>query len=98
MIKPGRGFTTMEICKAIPQLPATGVKVYTARPTSVVLIEDGFQVPLIPSFDICGRVVEVSFWQYEPAIVGKVGATLLAIVMFIEAGFEQLSAEDGVNL
>ena len=31
-------------------------------------------------------------------MVGKVGEMVLAIVMFIEAGVEQLSAEDGVNL
>ena len=31
-------------------------------------------------------------------MVGKVGAMLLAIVMFIEAGVEQLSVAEGVNL
>jgi hypothetical protein len=98
MINPGRGFTTMEICKAIPQLPGTGVKVYTERPASVVLIEEGLQVPLIPSFDVGGSVVAVSCWQYEPDMVGKVGEMVLAIVTFIEAGVEQLSAGDGVNL
>ena len=61
MINPGRGFTSIEICKAIPQLPTAGVNVYTERPGSVVLIEEGLQVPLIPSFEVDGSVVVVSF-------------------------------------
>ena len=88
----------MEICKAIPQLPGTGVKIYAVRPTSVVLIEEGLQVPLIPSFDVVGNAGTESFWQYESDMVGKLGETVVAIVMFIVAGFAQLSAEDGVNL
>jgi hypothetical protein len=52
----------------------------------------------MPSFDICGSAIVVSFWQYEPDMVGKVGAMVLAMVTFIEAGVEQLSAGDGVNL
>ena len=64
----------------------------------LVLIEEGLQVPLIPSFDVGGSTGATSFRQYESGIVGKVGDTLLAIVTFKEAGVEQLAAEDGVNL
>lgn len=88
----------MEICKAIPQLPVTGVKVYTVRPTLVVLTEEGFQVPLMPSFDVVGNAGTESFWQYESDIVGKLGEMVVAIVMLMEAGFAQLSVEEGVNL
>ena len=52
----------------------------------------------MPSFDVCGKTVDVSFWQYEPAMVGKVGAMVLAMVMFIDAVVEQLSEAEGVNL
>ena len=58
----------------------------------------GLQVPVIPSFDVGGSAGAVVFWQYEPAIVGKVGEILLTTVMLIEEGMAQLSAEDGVNL
>jgi len=57
----------------------------------------GLHVPAIPSFDVTGSAGAVVFWQYELAIVGKVGEMLLTVVMFIEAGFAQLPAA-GVNL
>ena len=57
----------------------------------------GLHVPVIPSFDVEGSAGTVLFWQYEFAIVGKVGETMPTIVMFKEAGFEQLPA-DGVNV
>ena len=75
-----------------------GVKVYEVRPRFAVLIEEGLQVPLTPSFDAGGSAGAMSFRQYESAIVGKVGEMLLTIVTFKEAGVEQLAAEDGVNL
>jgi hypothetical protein len=87
----------MVIFETVPHVPIAGVKVYTVLPTLVVLIEDGLQVPLIPSFDIAGSAGVVSCWQYEPDMVGKVGETLLAIVMFKEVGVEQVAAEDGVK-
>jgi hypothetical protein len=40
----------------------------------------------------------VEFWQYEPAIVGKVGKILLTMVMFIEPLPTQLPADEGVNV
>jgi hypothetical protein len=63
-----------------------------------VLIEEGLQVPLTPSFDVGGSAGAMSFRQYESAIVGKVGEMLLTIVMFKEAGVAQLPADDGVNM
>jgi hypothetical protein len=62
-----------------------------------VLIEEGFQVPLTPSFDVGGSAGAVAFWQYEFAIVGNVGEMLPTIVTFKEAGVAQLP-EDGVNV
>jgi hypothetical protein len=75
---------------------ADGVKVYTAVPTTDVLMLAGLQVPVIPSFDVAGSAGAVAFWQYEAAIVGKVGVRLATILMFNETGGEQL--EVGVNL
>ena len=87
----------MAICADIPQVPAAGVNVYTVWPGFVVLIEEGLQVPLTPSFDVCGRAGGISFWQIELGMVGKVGEMLITIVMFKKAGVEQLAAEEGVN-
>jgi hypothetical protein len=58
----------------------------------------GLQVPAIPSFDVGGRAGAVAFWQYEFAIVGKVGEMLLMIVIFKETGIEQVPTDVGVNL
>ena len=58
----------------------------------------GLHVPAIPSFDVRGSAGAVVFWQYEFAIVGKVGEILLTIVTVKEAGVEQLPADDGVNM
>jgi hypothetical protein len=57
----------------------------------------GLHVPVIPSFDVGGSAGTMVFWQYEPAIVGKVGEILPTIVMFKDAGVAQLPA-DGVNV
>ena len=65
---------------------------------TVVLMMAGLHVPVIPSLDVGGSAGAVLFWQYEPAIVGKVGEILPTIVMFIEVGIAQLPADDGVNL
>ena len=73
------------------------MNVYTVLPTFAVLIEEGFQVPSIPSFDVVGSAGVISFRQYESATVGKVGVMLVAIVMFMEVGIAQLPVEDGVN-
>ena len=58
----------------------------------------GLQVPVTPSFDVSGSAGAVVFWQYEFAIVGKVGEILLTIVTVKEAGVEQLPADDGVKM
>ena len=59
---------------------------------------DGLHVPVIPSFDVAGSAGAVVLWQYETAIVGKVGETLITIVMLKETGIAQLPVDDGVNL
>jgi hypothetical protein len=79
------------------QLPADGVNVYVVVPRTDVLMLAGLHVPVIPSFDVEGSAGTVVVWQYEFAIVGKVGEILLTIVMFKEAGFAQLPAV-GVNM
>ena len=58
----------------------------------------GLHVPVTPSFDVVGSAGTVEFWQYELAIVGKVGEILPTIVMFKETGVAQLPADDGVNV
>ena len=44
----------------------------------------GLHVPEIPSIDVEGSVGAVEFWQYEFAMVGKVGETVPTIVIFKE--------------
>jgi hypothetical protein len=61
-----------------------------------VFIEEGLQVPFIPSFDVVGNAGAMSFRQNESATVGKVGVMVVAIVIFIEVGVEH--ADDGVNM
>jgi hypothetical protein len=61
-----------------------------------VLILAGLQVPVTPSIDVVGRGGAVVFWQYEFAMVGKVGDMVPTIVMLKETGVEQVPA-DGVN-
>ncbi len=97
MFNTGGGLIMMVICADTPHCPPVGVNVYSVLPTFAVLIEEGFQVPSIPSFDFVGRAGAISFWQYESAIVGKVGVMVVAMVIFIEAGIAQLPADDGVN-
>ena len=67
-------------------------------PNEDVLMLAGLHVPVIPSCDIAGNAGTVEFWQYEAAIVGKVGEILLTMVIFIEAGTTQLPADEGVNV
>ena len=56
----------------------------------------GLHVPVIPSFEVAGSAGAAAFWQYELAIVGKVGEILPTIETLKEAGGEQL--DDGVNV
>jgi hypothetical protein len=58
----------------------------------------GLHVPVIPSFDVVGSTGAVVFWQYEPAMVGKVGEIRATIVMFKETGVAQLPVANGVNV
>ena len=57
----------------------------------------GLHVPAIPLFDVGGSTGAVAFWQYEFAIVGKLGMVLPVMVMFKETGTEQLPTADGVK-
>jgi hypothetical protein len=79
------------------QLPAVGVNINVEVPGTDVLMLAGLQVPVIPSFDVEGSAGAAAFWQYEFAMVGKVGETTPMTVMFKEAGVAQLPV-DGVNV
>jgi hypothetical protein len=57
----------------------------------------GLHVPVIPSFDVVGSTGSPVFWQYEFAMVGKVGVTLPMMVMLKETEEAQLPA-DGVKI
>src|SRR5450755_2337449 len=81
----------------VEQLPAVGVNIYVAVPRTDTLMLAGLHVPVIPSIDTSGSAGAVAFWQYEFAMVGKVGVTLPTIVMFKEAGVAQMPAA-GVNV
>ena len=58
----------------------------------------GLHVPTIPSADVDGSAGAVVFWQYEMAIVGKVGKILPTMVTFKEADVAQLPADEGVKM
>jgi hypothetical protein len=87
----------MFIENGVAQLPADGVNIYIAVPGTDVLMLDGLHVPVIPSFDTSGSAGAAVFWQYEFAIVGKVGETVATMVMLKDAGAAQLPAV-GVNV
>jgi len=78
-------------------LTVVGVNVYVEVPITDVLMLAGLHVPVTPSIDVVGRGGAVVFWQYEFAIVGKVGVMLPIIVMLIETVVAQVPG-DGVNL
>ncbi len=82
----------------IAQLPVDGVNIYVAVPGTDVLMLAGLHVPVIPSFDVNGSAAAAAFWQYEFAIVVKVGEMFPTIVTFKEDGIAQLPVDDGVNM
>ena len=49
------GFTTM-VMLPLPHEPEVGVNVYTVLPAVVVLMVDGFHVPLIALVEFAGRI------------------------------------------
>jgi len=55
-------------------------------PIADVLMMAGFHVPVMPSLEVAGNAAAVAFRQIELGTVGKVGTTLLAIVIFREIG------------
>jgi hypothetical protein len=81
----------------VEQLPADGVNVYVTVPKADVFMLAGLHVPVIPSFDVSGSAGAAVFWQYEFAMVGKVGMTVPTTIIFKETGVEQLLAA-GVNV
>jgi len=65
----------------VAHCPNTGVKVKVLVPGVDVLIEAGFQVPVIPFMDVTGNTGAVLFRQNGPITV-KVGMT--AALIFID--------------
>ena len=53
--------TTILIVVVVPHCPVAGVKVYVVVPVVVVLIVDGFQVPVMLLLEVVGRVGAVLF-------------------------------------
>ena len=76
--------------------PADGVNVYVVVPAVAVLIVAGFQVPVIPLFDVVGSVGAVLFWQSGPICV-NVGIICGLTVMLRVAVVAHCPA-DGVNV
>ena len=60
---------TISIVVTAPHWPAFGVKVYVAVPITEVFMTAGFQVPVIPLFDVVGKVGAVAFWHSGPICV-----------------------------
>ena len=78
----------------VAQSPAVGVKLYV--PEVVLLTVAGLQVPLMPLFDVVGKVGAVAPEQISVRIV-KDGRTLGCTVMVTEAPVAQRPAV-GVKL
>ena len=65
---------TISIVVTVPHWPAFGVNVYVVVPVVDVLIIAGFQVPVMPLFDVVGNAGAVAFWHSGPICV-NVGVT-----------------------
>jgi acetyl-CoA carboxylase carboxyltransferase component len=76
-VKTGVICTSMVIFNVavVAHWPAVGVKVYVVVPTTVVLMVEGDQVPLMPLTDVNGNAGAVEFKQSEPNGL-NVGVTL----------------------
>jgi hypothetical protein len=95
----GEKLLTTEMLKetGAAQFPADGVNIYVAVPRADVLMLAGFHVPGTPSADVAGSAGAAAFWQYELAMVGKVGEIFPTTDMLKEAAVAQLPADDGVK-
>ena len=80
----------------VPHCPAAGVNVYVVVPVVVVLITEGFHVPLIPFVDDNGNDGAVLFWQSGP-IGAKAGVIWVVITISIVAVVAHCPAV-GVNV
>jgi hypothetical protein len=50
------GFTRIVSVMGTPHCPSSGVKLYAMFPAIEVDIEAGFQLPLIPLFEVSGKI------------------------------------------
>jgi hypothetical protein len=86
------GFTVISITSGATHWPTIeiGVNVYVFVPGESVLIIAGFQVPVIPLFEVVGNIGAVVFWHKGPIAV-KVGTicvvTYISIVVFVPHWF-----------
>ena len=67
--------------------PESGVKIYVV--VVVLLINSGVQLPLIPLFDVIGKVNDVEFEQIELGIPEKTGAIDSLTLTVIAANFHR---------
>ena len=66
-------------------------------PATVVLIDDGFHVPLIPSSDVPGKVGGIEFWHNGPICV-KVGVICGVMVIDIVVTIPHCDGSLGVKV
>ena len=66
------GFTTISKLIVVAQTPVVGVKVYI--PEVVLSTVDGFHVPLMPLFEVVGKIGAVAF-AHKLVITVKLGVT-----------------------
>jgi hypothetical protein len=58
---------TTVIVAVVAHCPAVGVNVYVVDPDIDVLMVEGLQVPVIPLFEVVGKVPGVAPMQYGPS-------------------------------
>ena len=66
-------------------------------PATVVLIDDGLQVPVMPSSDTPGKDGGSEFWHNGPICV-KVGVTCGVMVISIEVTIPHCDGSSGVKV
>ena len=66
-------------------------------PATVVLIDDGFHVPVIPSSDTNGKVGGIEFWHSGPIWV-KVGVIWVVMIIDIVVTIAHCDGSLGVKV
>ena len=66
-------------------------------PATVVFIDDGFHVPVMPSNDTPGKAGGIEFWHSGPICV-KVGVICVVMVIFIVVTIPHCDRSLGVKV